>query len=160
MNAEEPQEKVPVEGVQEFVHKEASGSAEQPQEKVDVEEVTPQPEVTGMLPIEQPVVQTHTEQMPQDSERRAPVPREDVAEPVQERAPAPIKPSLSESVPDTQASATMPSHSPEDTPVGPAQGHAAPSSTADPQAAEPSICLLYTSPSPRDQRGSRMPSSA
>lgn len=139
MNAEEPQEKVPVEGVQEFVHKEASGSAEQPQEKVDVEEVTPQPEVTGMLPIEQPVVQTHTEQMPQDSERGAPVPREDFAEPVQERAPAPIKPSLSESVPETQASATMPSHSPEDTPVGPAQGHAAPSSTADPQAAEPSI---------------------
>ena len=27
-------------------------------------------------------------------------------------------------------------------------------------AAEPSACLLYTSPSPRDQRGSRMPSSA
>ena len=25
---------------------------------------------------------------------------------------------------------------------------------------ENSICLLYTSPSPRDQRGSRMPSSA
>ena len=25
---------------------------------------------------------------------------------------------------------------------------------------EPNICLLYTSPSPRDQRGSRMPSSA
>ena len=25
---------------------------------------------------------------------------------------------------------------------------------------KPSICLLYTSPSPRDQRGSRMPSSA
>ena len=24
----------------------------------------------------------------------------------------------------------------------------------------PAICLLYTSPSPRDQRGSRMPSSA
>ena len=24
----------------------------------------------------------------------------------------------------------------------------------------PNICLLYTSPSPRDQRGSRMPSSA
>ena len=24
----------------------------------------------------------------------------------------------------------------------------------------PTICLLYTSPSPRDQRGSRMPSSA
>ena len=24
----------------------------------------------------------------------------------------------------------------------------------------PKICLLYTSPSPRDQRGSRMPSSA
>ena len=24
----------------------------------------------------------------------------------------------------------------------------------------PEICLLYTSPSPRDQRGSRMPSSA
>ena len=24
----------------------------------------------------------------------------------------------------------------------------------------PSLCLLYTSPSPRDQRGSRMPSSA
>ena len=28
------------------------------------------------------------------------------------------------------------------------------------QLADPSICLLYTSPSPRDQRGSRMPSSA
>ena len=27
-------------------------------------------------------------------------------------------------------------------------------------AAKNSICLLYTSPSPRDQRGSRMPSSA
>ena len=26
--------------------------------------------------------------------------------------------------------------------------------------AQASICLLYTSPSPRDQRGSRMPSSA
>ena len=25
---------------------------------------------------------------------------------------------------------------------------------------QPWICLLYTSPSPRDQRGSRMPSSA
>ena len=25
---------------------------------------------------------------------------------------------------------------------------------------EPNTCLLYTSPSPRDQRGSRMPSSA
>ena len=25
---------------------------------------------------------------------------------------------------------------------------------------DPNICLLYTSPSPRDQRGSRMPSSA
>ena len=25
---------------------------------------------------------------------------------------------------------------------------------------EPRICLLYTSPSPRDQRGARMPSSA
>ena len=25
---------------------------------------------------------------------------------------------------------------------------------------DPRICLLYTSPSPRDQRGSRMPSSA
>ena len=25
---------------------------------------------------------------------------------------------------------------------------------------EPTDCLLYTSPSPRDQRGSRMPSSA
>ena len=29
-----------------------------------------------------------------------------------------------------------------------------------PAAAKPVICLLYTSPSPRDQRGSRMPSSA
>ena len=28
------------------------------------------------------------------------------------------------------------------------------------QADQQSICLLYTSPSPRDQRGSRMPSSA
>ena len=27
-------------------------------------------------------------------------------------------------------------------------------------AAAPTTCLLYTSPSPRDQRGSRMPSSA
>ena len=27
-------------------------------------------------------------------------------------------------------------------------------------AAKPFFCLLYTSPSPRDQRGSRMPSSA
>lgn len=139
MKDEEPQEKVPVEGVQNLVHKEASGSAEQPQEKVDVEEVTPQPEVTGMLPIEQPMVQTHAEQMPQDLERETLVPREDVAEPVQERAPAPIKLSLSESVPETQASATMPSHSSEDTPIRPAQGHAAPISTADPQAAEPSI---------------------
>ena len=26
--------------------------------------------------------------------------------------------------------------------------------------ADPNTCLLYTSPSPRDQRGSRMPSSA
>ena len=30
----------------------------------------------------------------------------------------------------------------------------------DELAAYPNICLLYTSPSPRDQRGSRMPSSA
>ena len=29
-----------------------------------------------------------------------------------------------------------------------------------PNARLPNICLLYTSPSPRDQRGSRMPSSA
>ena len=28
------------------------------------------------------------------------------------------------------------------------------------QPPQPSTCLLYTSPSPRDQRGSRMPSSA
>ena len=28
------------------------------------------------------------------------------------------------------------------------------------QAADAEVCLLYTSPSPRDQRGSRMPSSA
>ena len=28
------------------------------------------------------------------------------------------------------------------------------------EASYPMICLLYTSPSPRDQRGSRMPSSA
>ena len=28
------------------------------------------------------------------------------------------------------------------------------------QAGQGDICLLYTSPSPRDQRGSRMPSSA
>ena len=28
------------------------------------------------------------------------------------------------------------------------------------RAAAPCVCLLYTSPSPRDQRGSRMPSSA
>ena len=31
---------------------------------------------------------------------------------------------------------------------------------ADGDLAESEICLLYTSPSPRDQRGSRMPSSA
>ena len=31
---------------------------------------------------------------------------------------------------------------------------------ADPDANQRSGCLLYTSPSPRDQRGSRMPSSA
>ena len=31
---------------------------------------------------------------------------------------------------------------------------------ADKLATDSSICLLYTSPSPRDQRGSRMPSSA
>ena len=30
----------------------------------------------------------------------------------------------------------------------------------DPADNQPPICLLYTSPSPRDQRGSRMPSSA
>ena len=30
----------------------------------------------------------------------------------------------------------------------------------DQEAVEPGTCLLYTSPSPRDQRGSRMPSSA
>ena len=30
----------------------------------------------------------------------------------------------------------------------------------DPVATQEWICLLYTSPSPRDQRGSRMPSSA
>ena len=39
------------------------------------------------------------------------------------------------------------------------------SSTSDPsivavQASSNETCLLYTSPSPRDQRGSRMPSSA
>ena len=32
--------------------------------------------------------------------------------------------------------------------------------TPDYQAGQPLNCLLYTSPSPRDQRGSRMPSSA
>ena len=31
---------------------------------------------------------------------------------------------------------------------------------AVPEKAQLEICLLYTSPSPRDQRGSRMPSSA
>ena len=31
---------------------------------------------------------------------------------------------------------------------------------AEPTTADVYICLLYTSPSPRDQRGSRMPSSA
>ena len=30
----------------------------------------------------------------------------------------------------------------------------------EPDGPPPPICLLYTSPSPRDQRGSRMPSSA
>ena len=29
-----------------------------------------------------------------------------------------------------------------------------------PEKAQRNVCLLYTSPSPRDQRGSRMPSSA
>ena len=37
---------------------------------------------------------------------------------------------------------------------------AAPVAVEEPVAAEPVDCLLYTSPSPRDQRGSRMPSSA
>ena len=32
--------------------------------------------------------------------------------------------------------------------------------SVDPETVEDLICLLYTSPSPRDQRGSRMPSSA
>ena len=32
--------------------------------------------------------------------------------------------------------------------------------TENPQKIESQYCLLYTSPSPRDQRGSRMPSSA
>ena len=31
---------------------------------------------------------------------------------------------------------------------------------ADAIESDPEVCLLYTSPSPRDQRGSRMPSSA
>ena len=33
-------------------------------------------------------------------------------------------------------------------------------SIGDPRFFQPYSCLLYTSPSPRDQRGSRMPSSA
>ena len=41
-----------------------------------------------------------------------------------------------------------------------AAGVAAPAATSSRQAAEARNCLLYTSPSPRDQRGSRMPSSA
>ena len=32
--------------------------------------------------------------------------------------------------------------------------------TLDPESYQAQVCLLYTSPSPRDQRGSRMPSSA
>ena len=32
--------------------------------------------------------------------------------------------------------------------------------SSDPPGADIYLCLLYTSPSPRDQRGSRMPSSA
>ena len=140
MNAEEPQEKVPVEGVQEFVHKEASGSAEQPQEKVQVKEVTVEPEVARTVPIEQPMVQeVHAEKMPQDSERVEPEPCNEVMAPLQEQAPAPITPTLSESVPETQASATLPFHSPKDTPAEPTQDHAAPSSTTDAQVAEPSI---------------------
>ena len=35
-----------------------------------------------------------------------------------------------------------------------------PGSENDPSLQQSMICLLYTSPSPRDQRGSRMPSSA
>ena len=34
------------------------------------------------------------------------------------------------------------------------------SSDTNSQESTPNTCLLYTSPSPRDQRGSRMPSSA
>ena len=140
MNAEEPQEKVPVEGVQELVHGEASGSAEQPQEKVQVKEVTVEPEVARTVPIEQPMVQeVHAEKMPQDSERVEPEPCNEVMAPLQEQAPAPITPTLSESVPETQASATLPFHSPKDTPAEPAQDHAVPSSTTDAQVAEPSI---------------------
>ena len=37
---------------------------------------------------------------------------------------------------------------------------AVPDSPTQQVGAAPSACLLYTSPSPRDQRGSRMPSSA
>ena len=140
MNAEEPQEKVLVEGVQELVHGEASGSAEQPQEKVQVKEVTVEPEVARTVPIEQPMVQeVHAEKMPQDSERVEPEPCNEVMAPLQEQAPAPITPTLSESVPETQASATLPFHSPKDTPAEPTQDHAAPSSTTDAQVAEPSI---------------------
>ena len=39
-------------------------------------------------------------------------------------------------------------------------GGAAPVLFADSERAQRNTCLLYTSPSPRDQRGSRMPSSA
>ena len=40
------------------------------------------------------------------------------------------------------------------------QSQSAPASAAAAQPSKAKSCLLYTSPSPRDQRGSRMPSSA
>ena len=44
--------------------------------------------------------------------------------------------------------------------VGPEEGNQAPDFVADSYNGASWSCLLYTSPSPRDQRGSRMPSSA
>lgn len=132
MNAEQPSEEAPIE--------EAPRSAEQSQENVPVEEAPLQAEASSKLPIEQPMAQIYAEQAPQDLERIDPAPPKEVTDPVEEQGPAPIMPTTSEPVPESQeASATMPSHNPKDAPAEPVQEHAAPSVTTDSQSDEPSI---------------------
>ena len=65
-------------------------------------------------------------------------------------APAPVQPVANKEA--VQAETAQQLFTPQETAIAPTQ----------PQRTEPVLeaCLLYTSPSPRDQRGSRMPSSA